>query len=579
MGFIDWHGNKEDHYEDVLEYAKERQTERIRAENDRLIRIWFSEKLGSDRFATMQSPDVMKLLIKEYMGLDRMYTEWIRGAGNTEGKPDPAQLWNDLWLYSIQSMAEKCGMESAKKQVLMTVFSEKMFHLKNQTSIQRHLQEFKKNRRYVRYFRECFEIGAEQKLLFFKWLGRLTDGRRDLAVEFIEGYQKSMLLMAYHLYLSMEEKGNFFISMQQEWNALSDMQKNLSEGIRDGIDERRLMNPLYRAKKKTLFQEQSLIKRVLFFHYKKQCRQEEGEIEMVEEFYAAIEEKRISVEQITSILPEEIKKEVREGRLPDVRTTEIQGLRDNEKVCFLDHTVLFQGKESDGEVSFRSFKGTLILTDQKIYFHGNGSLEIPYDHIEQITAYDIAPELLEVVCNGKSNFFQVPDMEIAYRILKQIANKEREEKNRGKETAFHYEEWINKADLGACVFAFEGAMEGNMPKELREHIRTLNQSLKGLKKTMERYPGQQEEIYRFLDYYIPEAIRLVAAYQKYEEAGLDAGLVNHIYEKVDTAVKTLSGAVKQKMEELYHLNTMDTVARAETLSDILGQDGYGKEEW
>ena len=40
------------------------------------------------------------------------------------------------------------------------------------------------------------------------------------------------------------------------------------------------------------------------------------------------------------------------------------------------------------------------------------------------------------------------------------------------------------------------------------------------------------------------------------------------------AVKSLDGALYKKISDIYHLETMDTVARAEALREILGQDGY-----
>ena len=50
--------------------------------------------------------------------------------------------------------------------------------------------------------------------------------------------------------------------------------------------------------------------------------------------------------------------------------------------------------------------------------------------------------------------------------------------------------------------------------------------------------------------------------------------MNHIYEKVLSSVRALEAAVIQKIIDMYHMETMDTVARAEALKEILGQDGF-----
>lgn len=69
-------------------------------------------------------------------------------------------------------------------------------------------------------------------------------------------------------------------------------------------------------------------------------------------------------------------------------------------------------------------------------------------------------------------------------------------------------------------------------------------------------------------------MRVVTSYQRYQNVGLDEKTIRNVYEKVMIAVKSLDGALYKKISDIYHLETMDTVARAEALREILGQDGY-----
>ena len=126
----------------------------------------------------------------------------------------------------------------------------------------------------------------------------------------------------------------------------------------------------------------------------------------------------------------------------------------------------------------------------------------------------------------------------------------------------------------ACIFTFEYAVSGDMPEELRDTILELNSKLRGLQKTIEKYPYRKEEIYQFLKYYVPEAVKVVTSYQNYQGVGLERDTMNHIYEKVLSSVRALEAAVIQKIIDMYHMETMDTVARAEALKEILGQDGF-----
>lgn len=80
MGFIDWHKNKKDHYEDVLDYAKARREEEARQQKDTMIRNWMGERLADPRYANVKSSDAMKLLVREYQVLKNEYATHIVSA-------------------------------------------------------------------------------------------------------------------------------------------------------------------------------------------------------------------------------------------------------------------------------------------------------------------------------------------------------------------------------------------------------------------------------------------------------------------------------------------------------------------
>lgn len=574
MGFIDWHGTKEDHFDDVLEYAKDRQKEEIRAQEEKAIRKWMGDKLGDPRYGQIKSTDCVKLLAREYIALDQLYTDLIRTTNVKEIKFVPIQLWKDLWMATIESVIEDAGIQDQKKVALMMAFSDKVFRLNSETTVQRHIEEKEKSRRYAKYFRECFCLETGQPMQFWRWIYKLRRSNSGKTERLLSGYQRCILLMAFYLYLSADEPVQWFLQMEKQVNVLADLQKLFLKNAYYEPDNRKLVNPLYAQSSSAVFEEMLQAMKVLLFRFARKPKDKEGEMRMVEELYIAIDENRISAEQINSILPIQASNQICEGKLPEFPKPDVQGLDPEEKLFYLNHTVLYQGKEQDDEIDFRNFKGTLYFTDRKIMFRGNGSLDLYYDKIDRIVEYDILPEILEVISNGKSNFFQVPDIEIAYQTLKLIANRGRGENVPEEDIPFTYEELINKADLKACAFAFDYAMAGDMPEELREQLRETNRKLLGLQKTIDRYPERKEEVYQFLVYYVPEAVRVVTSYQRYQNVGLDEKTIRNVYEKVMIAVKSLDGALYKKISDIYHLETMDTVARAEALREILGQDGY-----
>ena len=70
MGFIDWHGNKQDQYEDILEFAKMK--EKMEADNfgSQMKKKADAKFFGVPELLSMESDEILKLLLKEKKGLD-----------------------------------------------------------------------------------------------------------------------------------------------------------------------------------------------------------------------------------------------------------------------------------------------------------------------------------------------------------------------------------------------------------------------------------------------------------------------------------------------------------------------------
>ena len=80
MGFIDWHGNKEDQYEEVLEFAKMK--EKMETDNfgTQMKKKEVAKLFGVPSLVTMQNEEILHLLLKEKKGLDILYGALIDGA-------------------------------------------------------------------------------------------------------------------------------------------------------------------------------------------------------------------------------------------------------------------------------------------------------------------------------------------------------------------------------------------------------------------------------------------------------------------------------------------------------------------
>lgn len=572
MGFIDWHKNKKDHYEDVLDYAKARREEEARQQKDKMIRSWVGELLADPRYANLKSSDAMKLLVREYQSLKKEYMTHVVSIRN-QNNIDPEILWKDLWTTSIEQILGMQDLSVQQKTTLLNTMQEKVLQLHTSLSAEQHQNQKRNNRKYRRYLENCFAIGVDMPMQFWRYMYHLGQQKDINTSKLLAGYSRCRLLFAYYLYLSGEPGVEWIMQMEPEVNLLASVRKKIERGTYEEPDYRKLRNPLF-VNRDATFEKLSKMVKVLLFNFKAKSNYGEGGMKMIEELYAALDDGIIAFEKIASILPVSVREQINNRVLPSFPKPELQMLTDEGQLYYLDHAVLFQGKEQDDEITFRSFKGTVYFTDQRVIFQGDGQVNIQYDNIERIVEYDLIPELLEVICNGKSNFIQLPDVESAYVVLKLIANRNRGEVVKETEMPFTYEELVDKADLGACIFAFEYVMSGDIPTMMKDLLLELTPKLRCLQKTVIQYPEKKDSIYQFLHYYVPEAVKVVAEYQQYQFVGLDERSLQNVYEKVTAAIRALDLAVLQKIAEIYNFATMDTVAQAEALREILSQDGF-----
>ncbi len=66
MGFIDYQGDKEDRYSEVVEFAKAQQEEEFRRINDARISAWVNKRLNDERYSDVPINDLLKYIMVRY---------------------------------------------------------------------------------------------------------------------------------------------------------------------------------------------------------------------------------------------------------------------------------------------------------------------------------------------------------------------------------------------------------------------------------------------------------------------------------------------------------------------------------
>ena len=311
---------------------------------------------------------------------------------------------------------------------------------------------------------------------------------------------------------------------------------------------------------------------------KKEPRFESGIVmEKAKRLYEYIAEHSDLQKEISNILPDDIISNILNGSLPVFPHEDLGIIVDeNELIHYMNHAVLYK-EVGDGQ--YISIKGKLYLFSNKIGFYGGSdTYEILLDDIAAIMEFEGSPIILEVLTNGENLYISTPNTEVLFKVLHTIESSKREDDMKYMKIETTIEKIIEGADLDSYIFYFEDVQHSQISEDMEKQIGILIEKLHKLSTALEKYPDKVEGTHRFSNYYLPETLRLIFAHQQYLTAGVSKGQIDKVYIKVMESIDTVITAVERKIDSIYQVATMDTIAKANALQKIMGQDGYVKGE-
>lgn len=244
MGFIDYHGTKEDRYDEVLDYARMQQEEEIKRLQDAKIEKWLKEILGESKYSNLTINETIKYVMVKYRSLCDIKNEML--TKYTEGIPiNPDILWNDFSSYIISRHLEPFHFDTEKQMNYYTTFSSKVFKVEQYTSAETHYQAMANNSDYRTYLGACFDVAQEKQ--FWKWIGRIGNKDKKRLAEFVSIYEQLTVLMGYYLFQGVRPNSD-------EWMRRLEIEKQVLEKIRDDYNKNRLKEPNYDKMHNPLFE-------------------------------------------------------------------------------------------------------------------------------------------------------------------------------------------------------------------------------------------------------------------------------------------------------------------------------------
>ena len=247
MGFINYNGPKEDHYTDVLEFARSQQEEEQRRIATMKAAQCVSDFTGKKQYSELEASELLKLIIVRYRQLTSLKEE-LQETAFIHATIDEDRLWNDFSLWIIEEHLNLFDIPFEARNRYLQTFYSRVFKVDGGPPLEEHNKFLSENGEYKSYFSGCFGLAKEK--YYWKWLRDSGDNasKKDAQFNsFVDLYFDLSVLFTYYLFLSFVPFTQDWIhALEDERNKVDSLKSRKSEARFKITDIAKLTNPVYR---------------------------------------------------------------------------------------------------------------------------------------------------------------------------------------------------------------------------------------------------------------------------------------------------------------------------------------------
>lgn len=245
MGFINYHGTKEDRYTEVLEYARAQQEEDWNRKEDQKISIWLRDITGNSNYARLNVEELLKYVVVEYQSMQKTWFELMK-LMKVSTMINTEQLWQDISIDLAARHMSFFHLLPERRDKYLQVFQQKVFKLAEPLSPKEHYRRISENPKYRQYFAECFDPTWKGQQVY-KWLRTGVKKNPD-GLKLLDGFlsadvQIGLFLGLYLHQVILPHDDGWMREIEAEKKALSDIRKKVSHGTLAAMDMTMLVNP------------------------------------------------------------------------------------------------------------------------------------------------------------------------------------------------------------------------------------------------------------------------------------------------------------------------------------------------
>ncbi len=247
MGFIDYHGTKEDRFSEVLDYAHAQQEEDWKRKQASRIRKWLYDLTGDGSQSDWYIQDLLKSVIMKYSELQLLKKKLVNDSDSLNNQP-MSQIWKDFSMEYVMRHIEPFHMTCDKRNKHYDTFVRRIFKLDGCDSAEEFYEHLEQKTGYKRYLVETFDPTWKDQQ-FFKYLNSVAGNNKDnkeVLDKLLNTYMILGISTSLYLYQATQPRDSgWMIQEAAEWNAISELKERISAGKLPAFEDKLISNPLY----------------------------------------------------------------------------------------------------------------------------------------------------------------------------------------------------------------------------------------------------------------------------------------------------------------------------------------------
>lgn len=197
MGFVKYHGEKNEYYDDVVEYAKSNETLQKETFSEEEKRIAAAEYFGVPELGKLNNEDILKRLIYRFKLVCEMHDKIVSTSKNNSFIDDYA--FNDLWRFSISSLVEKSTLPKQTRIKLCEILFNTCFRLPVFMPPEDYYKYYDTVPVFKKYINDCFNPIFLDRGYYWQWIGSLKGVNKEDVQKFVSGYIAFDKTLAFYL--------------------------------------------------------------------------------------------------------------------------------------------------------------------------------------------------------------------------------------------------------------------------------------------------------------------------------------------------------------------------------------------